>query len=268
MILVDKDIKSRHSEIFCEGCYNEACVNAVSYDLHVLGIVSEDDLVSSYVLRPNEVIFVKMDEKIHMPKDLMGRIGEKNSRIRQGLWVSGSHYFPGHETYIYLRVQNITAGTIRIKKGDKIAQIFFEQLSDMSEHPYNEQQNASFNEEDQYRGMAKYKDEYEERIGKINSANNDLDEKINHIYANILTLMGIFVSVFSLITVNFGNLGKQFSNTKYVAVMNLSLGIVICLFLGLIMLFINHKSFNKKMVIFYGVVMVILIAVLLGILLF
>ena len=61
MILVDKDIKSRHSEIFCEGCYNEACVNAVSYDLHVLGIVSEDDLVSSYVLRPNEVIFVKMD---------------------------------------------------------------------------------------------------------------------------------------------------------------------------------------------------------------
>ena len=40
MILVDKDIKSRHSEIFCEGCYNEACVNAVSYDLHVLGIVS------------------------------------------------------------------------------------------------------------------------------------------------------------------------------------------------------------------------------------
>ena len=50
----------------------------------------------------------------------------------------------------------------RIKKGDKIAQIFFEQLSDVPEHPYDQQQNASFNEEDQYRGMAEYKDEYEE----------------------------------------------------------------------------------------------------------
>ena len=111
MILVDKDIKSRQSEIFCDGCYKESCVNAVSYDLHILGIVAQDELADSYVLHPNEVIFVKMEEKIHMPKDLMGRIGEKNSRIRQGLWVSGPHYFPGHETYIYLRVQNITSDT-------------------------------------------------------------------------------------------------------------------------------------------------------------
>ena len=88
-----------------------------------------------------------------------------------------------------------------------------------------------------------------------------------HIYANILTLMGIFVSVFSLITVNFSNLGKSFANTKYVAVMNLSLGIVICLFLGLIMFFINHKTCSKKMIVFYGVIMVVLIAVLLGVLL-
>lgn len=267
MILVDKDIKNRQSEIFCDGCYDESCVNAVSYDLHILGIVAQDKLADSYVLHPNEVIFVKMEEKIHMPKDLMGRIGEKNSRIRQGLWVSGPHYFPGHETYIYLRVQNITSDTIKVKKGDKIAQIFFEQLSDVPEHTYDQQQNASFNDEDQYRGMAEYKDEYEKRMEKIKDANNDLDEKINHIYANILTLMGIFVSVFSLITVNFSNLGKSFANTKYVAVMNLSLGIVICLFLGLIMFFINHKTCSKKMIVFYGVIMVVLIAVLLGVLL-
>lgn len=266
MILVDKNIKNRHSEIFCDGCYDESSVNAVSYDLHIEGIVEQDALVDSYILRSNEMIFVKMSEKIHMPNDLMGRIGEKNSRMRQGLIVSGPHYFPGHETYIYLRVQNITASTIKIKKGDKIAQIFFEQLSEEPEHTYNEQKNASFNDEDQYRGMANYKDEYEERIGRINNANNDLDEKINHIYANILTLMGIFVSVFSLITVNFSNLGKQFANTKYVIVMNLSLGIVICLFLGLIMMFINHKTCNKKIVAIYIVLMLLLIAALLIIL--
>lgn len=49
MILVDKDIKSRQSEIFCDGCYNESCVNAVSYDLHILGIVVQDELADSYV---------------------------------------------------------------------------------------------------------------------------------------------------------------------------------------------------------------------------
>ena len=267
MILVDKDIKNRSSDIFCGGCYRESCVKAVSYDLHILGIVAQDELSDSYVLHPNEVIFVKMEETIHMPNNLMGCIGEKNSRMRQGLWVSGPHYFPGHETYIYLRVQNITANKIRIKKGDAIAQIFFEQLSQEPEHTYNEQQGASFNNEDQYTGLARYKDEYEERIEKINNANNDLDEKINHIYANILTLMGIFVSVFSLITINFSNLGKEFANTKYVAVMNLSLGIVISLFLGLIMFFINHKTCNKKLIALWGSIIAILVVLLLLLLL-
>ncbi|MDY2697943.1 MAG: hypothetical protein SOV61_00090, partial [Lachnospiraceae bacterium] len=73
-------------------------------------------------MRPGEVVFVKTKEKISMPTDLMGRIGEKNSRMRQGLIVAGPHYYPGHCTYLYLRVQNATAGTIKIKKGDVIAQ--------------------------------------------------------------------------------------------------------------------------------------------------
>lgn len=109
-----------------------------------------------------EVVFIKTKEKIKMPKDLMGRIGEKNSRMRQGLIVAGPHYYPGHSTYLYLRVQNVTAGMIKIKEGDKIAQIFFEQLIDIPEKDYEHQSDASFNDEDDYRRMAKYKDEYED----------------------------------------------------------------------------------------------------------
>ena len=268
MILVDKEIRRRQSEIFCNGCFKDECLNAVSYDLHIAGVVMKDELSDSYVLRPNEVVFIKTKEQIQMPRDLMGRIGEKNSRMRQGLWVSGPHYFPGHKTYIYLRVQNLTADTIKIKKEDKIAQIFFEQLTEEPENAYSDQQNASFKEEDQYRGMGRYADEYEERIGKIHKASEDLDEKIDHIYANILTLMGIFVSVFSLITINLSNLGKKFSNVKYMTVMNLSLSIVICLFLGLIMIFINHKNYNKKMFVLYACIMAILIISLICVLFF
>ena len=123
MILVDKDIKARASEIFEKG-YDENNVKPVSYDVHIKGIIEDDGTVESYRLRPNEVVFIESEEMIKMPLDLMGRIGEKNSRMRQGLHVAGPHYFPGHKTRLFLRVQNISSAEIRIKKGDSIAQIF------------------------------------------------------------------------------------------------------------------------------------------------
>lgn len=261
MILVDKDIKKRADAIFADGCYDESNVTAISYDLHIQGIIDNGELTESYVLRPNEVVFVKTMEKIHMPNDLMGRIGEKNSRMRQGLCVAGPHYYPGHTTYMYLRIQNITASTIKIKKHDKIAQIFFEELSGEPEKNYEQQVNASFNDEEQYRGLSKYKDEYEKRMDKLKDTNRDLDERINHLYANILTIMGIFVSVFSLITVNFTSISKNHLSKEYIVPMNLSLGIVLALFMGLILLFVN-KEVNKKLFVTYVAMMIVLTIIL------
>ena len=124
MILVDKSIKERSGEIFCEG-YAEKYVNAISYDLHIKGVICDDALKDSYTLHPGEFI---------------GRIGEKNSRIRQGLSVAGPHYYPGHKTYIYLRIQNITCANITIRENDSIAQIIFEQLESVPEKAYDEQE--------------------------------------------------------------------------------------------------------------------------------
>ena len=42
--------------------------------------------------------------------------------------MAGPHYYPGHKTYIYLRIQNITCANITIRENDSIAQIIFEQL--------------------------------------------------------------------------------------------------------------------------------------------
>lgn len=258
MILVDKEIKRRSSEIFKDG-YVESNVTAISYDLHIQGIVDETTLSDAYTLRPGEVVFVKTKEQISMPTDLMGRIGEKNSRMRQGLVVAGPHYYPGHTTYIFLRVQNVTSGTIKIKKGDKIAQIFFEQLMEEPEKDYTKQSNASFNDEDDYRGLAKYKDEYEDRMAQIKDADKKLDEKINNIYANILTIMGLFVSVFSLVMVNFTNISDNNMTKEFIVPMNISLGIVITLFIGLLLIFIN-KAKSKWFLGGYIVLMAALIA--------
>lgn len=257
MILVDREIKRRASEIFLEG-YIESNVTAISYDLHIQGIISEDELVKKYTLRPGEVVFIKTEEKIKMPDDLMGRIGEKNSRMRQGIVVAGPHYYPGHSTYLYLRVQNITAGTIKIKEGDKIAQIFFEQLTQSPEIDYAHQPDASFNDEEEYRGLAKYKDEYEDRMEKLKNVNKDLDEKINNIYTNILTIMGLFVSVFSLVMVNFTNITDNNMTKEFIIPMNISLGIVITLFVGLLLIFIN-KANHKRFLCAYIILFVLLL---------
>lgn len=259
MILVDKEIKRRADDIFQAG-YFESNVTAISYDLHIEGIISEEALTDNYVLRPGELVFIKTKEKIRMPDDLMGRIGEKNSRMRQGLVVAGPHYFPGHSTYLYLRVQNITSGTIKLKKGDNIAQIFFEQLIDNPERDYKSQPNASFNDEDDYRGLARYKNQYEERMEKINDADKELDEKIKNIYANIVTMMGVFVSVFSLVMINFSNIANNMTK-EFIVPMNISLGIVITLFIGMLLIFIN-KANNKLFLAAYILVIIALIVAL------
>ena len=73
-----------------------------------------------------------------------------------------------------------------------------------------------------------------------------------------MTLMGIFVSIFSLIMVNFTNLTKRNMDIKFLAGINISLAIVIVLFLGLILIFLN-KSKNRKFLIGYFILLLALI---------
>ena len=166
MILVDKEIKTLAKDIIVTG-YKEENVNSVSYDLSINQIVLEDSNKDYYTLNPNEVVFIKTNEEISMPRNLMGRIGEKNSLMRLGLFVSGPHYFPGHRTFMFLRVMNISCHKIEIKKGDKIAQIFFEQLTQECECDYSMQEGASFNNENQYRGLGNYQNKYSKQIIKL-----------------------------------------------------------------------------------------------------
>ena len=89
-----------------------------------------------YDLKPGETVFVKTKEKLALPLNILGRIAEKNSRMRQGLKVDGPHYQPGHVTFAFLRVQNISVNTIELSAGMKIAQIIFEELTGTPEVPY------------------------------------------------------------------------------------------------------------------------------------
>ena len=132
---------------------------------------------------------------------------------------------------------------------------------DTPDKDYSQQVNASFNNEDAYRGLANYKDEYEDRLTQIKDADKKLDEKINNIYANILTIMGLFVSVFSIVMVNFTNISENNLTKEFIVPMNISLGIVITLFVGLLLIFIN-KAKSKWFLVAYIILMIIMIGAL------
>ena len=63
MILVDKNIKERSTEIFVKN-YNEASVNAISYDLHIKEIVGNLGLVQSSRLGNDVLCLIAFVHKV------------------------------------------------------------------------------------------------------------------------------------------------------------------------------------------------------------
>ena len=161
MVLIDKRIK----ELVNEGKlivtnYKPENLGGVSYDLTIDSIIAEDDIANEYVLKPKEFVIAKTNEELYIPDNIIGKIEEKNSLLRLGLFVSGPVYQPGHRTYSFLRVYNMTNSEIKLQKDFKIAQIFFEELSGVPDETYDKKANASFNNENKYLRYGKYDNEY------------------------------------------------------------------------------------------------------------
>lgn len=263
MILVDKDIRQyvAKRQLILSG-YTEENLNGMSYDLTVDVIC--DDVGAEhqeYELKSGETIFVKTVEKLSIPNDIIGRIGEKNSRMRQGLKVDGPHYQPGHVTYAFLRVQNISTGTIILKRGMRIAQIIFEQLTQTPDIPYSAQVGASFQNEVHYKGLGNYKEEYERQTKKeIEQAKEDIEGISQKIYANVLTIMGILVAIFAMLTINYQAFTQVALDFRYIVVMNLTLALCIVVMMGIILVFINRAKSRWFLGIYIGILGMLAIA--------
>jgi len=259
MILVDKDIKERitRGELIIHG-YQEENLNGISYDLTMDVVCDEQGTEHlEYDLKPGEVVFIKTQEKLSIPGDVMGRIAEKNSRMRQGIKLDGPHYQPGHVTYAFLRVQNISVNIISLKRGMKIAQIIFEELKSVPDIPYNNQKSSSFQDEVIYRGLGNYKDEYEKQTKrKVDKAKEDIETLSQRIYANVLAIMGVLVAIFALLSINYQAFINANIDFKYILVMNLTLSLCIVLMMGIIMIFIN----KAKSKVFLGIYIAVLVA--------
>jgi len=172
MILVDTDIKKKilNNQLIVSG-YNESNVNCASYDLTLYAVIADDiehDLENGgYLLKSGELIIVKCNEELLIPQNIVGVIKEKNSVLRLGLFVSGPFFHPGHRTYCYLRIYNLSKSSICLNKNFKIAQIVFEELTQTPSITYDKNALASFNEEKIYVKYGKYKNQYD-KITKNN----------------------------------------------------------------------------------------------------
>lgn len=167
MVLVDTNIKELVSQgkLIIEN-YKEENVGPVSYDVTIDKIIVEEEEVINYKLEPKEYIFIKTREKFSIPNNLSGRVFDKNSLLRIGLDVSKITYFPGHTTYLFLRVFNMSNTTITLEQGFKIAQIGFEELKEAPDVTYDKTKKATFQNEEQYKGTADYKEQYDGIINK------------------------------------------------------------------------------------------------------
>lgn len=164
MILVDKQIKElvEKGMLIVTG-YNEKNLGCVSYDLTIDKIIGDKEC-EDYLLKPGEFVIIKTNEELKMPNNMIGKIEEKNSLLRIGLMVTGPMYQPGHQTYCFFRVYNMSKNNIQLAKNFKIAQIVFDVLPEVPEITYNKNPQASFNNEKDYLGYGKYTENYKKLI--------------------------------------------------------------------------------------------------------
>jgi deoxycytidine triphosphate deaminase len=167
----------------------------VSYDIVIDKIILPDNSKeeSLYELSPGETVFVKSVEWLELPNNVIGKVSARNSALRQGYAVVTPVYLPGHKTKVFARVTNISGISLDLKEGLSISTIFFEETKE--EVP---------SYAGQYIDEFKYKD--------LGSSAKFVDKKIlslenieSKIFAQVITIMTIFIGIFSLININTGD---------------------------------------------------------------
>lgn len=265
MILVDKQIKQRikKQNMICSG-FKPENLHGVSYDILIDSIIIVDSRdvkkyndKNSYNLRSGETVYVKSDIEIKMPTDCVGRVVERNSVMRTGLNVSGPCYQPGHETRLFLRVQNMSYDDITLYKGQGIAQIMFEKLEMEPDTPYSKEKNSSYQNEMDYTGVrGEWREDWLRQIEKYNKKIEDLENTESRIYGNIITIMGVFITMFTLVMFSYSGITQNMSFGHIVG-LDITLTLLLMVLLGAIYLIVNrHKRWSF---IVYIIVLVLLV---------
>ena len=139
-----------------------------------------------------------------------------------GLTMDSPVYQPGHITPIYCRLTNLSNDKIELKQGDKYVTLIFEQLDEEPDTPYS----GAFQNEFSFKGLADYKSEYIDQIQSIEGQIHDIKSLEKSVYGNVITILTIFIAIFSILNVNIGLIQKSVSGWTFLSYNLIILGAV------------------------------------------
>lgn len=123
------------------------------------------EIKDTYNLRPNELIFVVLNEKINLPKNIVAHIRPRTSLSRLGILINMQHINSGYKGILNISMCNLSPNTYKIKTGMRIGQIVFEELTDgiTDDLLYENERTPIYQNEDGNNGSKIYVD----FIGKV-----------------------------------------------------------------------------------------------------
>lgn len=154
MILTDIEIRKLVNEKNMITKFDEESLQSESYDLSIgnqiskykpdfkiMDLSNQKDIDNAYeiinfpkegyLLGPNEYILVSIKEKLNIPQNINAHIRPRTRYTRIGLLVSSQHCTSSYSGILNLGLLNANPFAVKIFSGMKIAQIVFEELTNI-----------------------------------------------------------------------------------------------------------------------------------------
>lgn len=107
-----------------------------------------------YLLSPGNFVLVALNEKINLPNNVIAHVRPRTRFTRNGILIADQHCNPTYTGVLHIGLFNAGVNAFKLKKGLKIAQLVFEELSSVPEDSklYKNQKTAAYNNEADFRG--------------------------------------------------------------------------------------------------------------------
>lgn len=246
MILIDKELFEQGPSLLSP--FDSEAVTNIGYDLKTDRFFLNAQTSKTMVdLAPGDTVFVRTAETISLPNNMAAMVQLRNSRIRQGLSLTAPLYQPGHKTKVFFRITNATGQTIRLDTTKGLGTLVFIRLSDDVAKPYN----GTFQNEEDYVGMGTYQSQLAEDVIELEKKVDTVKHIEKDLYSNVLSIMGIFVGIFSLINVNI-SLTASNASTAMLLTLNFATVGAIAFLIGLINIALTSDGNCKNRKWFFG----------------
>lgn len=223
MILPDSEINKRisNSELLINengSAISFQIAQNISYDLSTKKFYSKEqdskEGTDTFELRPLDSVFVASLERINLPNDVVAEVKLKYSLMTDGLMLDAPLYQPGHNgSNIFFRLTNILNKDIELEREKKYAYIVFHQVAGNVDKPYdgkfcNPQTSINEIREHSYSGV------YLDIMNDIDRTRAKLNNTEKTIYGNVLVIITVFITLFSLLSSFFSTKSDNFSEQR------------------------------------------------------